>query len=223
MAIDNIPLTYHASKRRKTFGLKVMAEQVKVYYPHRACLSDVHSWVASQSSWIEKHWVNLQLRAPAMSVCELPGTLWWRGKKVPIAEFANECGLAPSFWAKDFDEQKKQLLRALQTKAERMLPPFLAAAERRLEASSNSLKIRAYKSRWGACDRRRNVTLNSLLVMAPEPVVDYVACHEIAHIYYLNHSPAFWHTVRKVCRAEQVADAKAWLKAHGSELTFLLR
>ena len=223
MTIDHIPLTYHASKRRKTFGLKVMAEQVKVYYPYRARLSDVHSWVASQSSWIEKHWANLQLRVPALSVCELPGTLWWRGKKLPTAEFANECGLATSFWVKDFDSQKKQLLRALQTKAERMLPPFLAAAERRLEASSNSLKIRAYKSRWGSCDRRRNVTLNSLLVMAPEPVVDYVACHEIAHIYYLNHSPAFWHTVRKACRAEQVADAKAWLKAHGSELTFLLR
>lgn len=223
MSIANIPLIYQASKRRKTFGIKVMQGHVKVYYPHNARLVDVRQWVAGQSLWIERHWSSLQSRVPAKCNDALPDALWWRGEKVPLNFFVNKCGLKPHFVLNDFSVQKKQILRALQKKAEQMLPSHLAEAERRLDASCSSLKIRAYRSRWGSCDIRRNITLNSLLVMAPESVVDYVACHEIAHIYHLNHSPAFWQTVRKACRAEQIADAKSWLKMHGSELTFLMR
>lgn len=54
------------------------------------------------------------------------------------------------------------------------------------------------------------------LVMAPPPVLDYVAAHEVAHLAELNHSPAFWAVVARLFPDH--ARARAWLRSDGSRL-----
>jgi predicted metal-dependent hydrolase len=46
--------------------------------------------------------------------------------------------------------------------------------------------------RWGSCNTRREVRLAWRLVKAPAEMVDYVVCHELAHLRHMNHSAAFW-------------------------------
>jgi hypothetical protein len=54
-------------------------------------------------------------------------------------------------------------------------------------------------ARWGSCNSRREVRLAWRLVKAPAELVDYVICHELAHLRQMNHSPAFWAEVARQC------------------------
>lgn len=55
------------------------------------------------------------------------------------------------------------------------------------------------RTRWGSCNTRREVRLAWRLVKAPAALVDYVICHELAHLRHMNHSRAFWAEVERQC------------------------
>ena len=61
------------------------------------------------------------------------------------------------------------------------------------------LMLSSALARWGSCNARREVRLTWRLVKAPEELVDYVICHELAHLRHMNHSPAFWAEVERQC------------------------
>ena len=61
------------------------------------------------------------------------------------------------------------------------------------------LIISSAVSRWGSCNSRREVRLAWRLVKAPPRLVDYVICHELAHLKHMNHSSAFWAEVARQC------------------------
>ncbi len=55
------------------------------------------------------------------------------------------------------------------------------------------------RSRWGSCNSRREVRLAWRLVKARPALVDYVVCHELAHLRHMNHSREFWAEVGRMC------------------------
>ena len=53
--------------------------------------------------------------------------------------------------------------------------------------------------RWGSCNSRREVRFSWRLVKARQALIDYVVCHELAHLRHMNHSTAFWQEVARMC------------------------
>lgn len=76
--------------------------------------------------------------------------------------------------------------------------------------------IRTQRTRWGSCSSKGNLSLNALLMLAPESVRDYVVVHELCHLKEMNHSPRFWRVVANVLPTYK--SAEAWLKENGHAL-----
>ncbi|HSN56925.1 MAG TPA: M48 family metallopeptidase [Candidatus Sulfomarinibacteraceae bacterium] len=92
-------------------------------------------------------------------------------------------------------------------------PPSIARAE----YSTNQ------RSRWGSYSQRtRTVRLNAALREMPRWVLEAVLAHELAHVVYPDHSPAFWRLLRQVCpatdRARAFLEGVAWTAAHWEAL-----
>lgn len=96
----------------------------------------------------------------------------------------------------------------------------LAAASTRYAAevgrSYSSLALRDTRSRWGSCSPDGRLMYSWRLILAPPPVLDYVAAHEVAHLVELNHSPAYWRVVTGIC--PDWRQHRGWLHQHGSTL-----
>lgn len=79
-----------------------------------------------------------------------------------------------------------------------------------------AIRLRDQKARWGSCSAKGTLSFSWRLILAPPMVLDYLAAHEVAHLSHLNHRPAFWRLVRRIC--PDTDRAEAWLKAHGPDL-----
>jgi hypothetical protein len=86
----------------------------------------------------------------------------------------------------------------------------------RLGKSVARVGIRDPKSRWGSCSSSGTLSFSWRLVLAPEPVIDYVVAHEVAHLVEMNHSARFWRVVAGLVPDSQTP--RAWLKRHRLEL-----
>ena len=78
------------------------------------------------------------------------------------------------------------------------------------------VSVRDTKSRWGSCSGQGNLSLSWRLILAPEPVLDYVVAHEVAHLAEMNHGPRFWRLVESL--TPNTAAPRAWLKRHRNRL-----
>jgi predicted metal-dependent hydrolase len=79
-----------------------------------------------------------------------------------------------------------------------------------------SVAITTAETRWGSCSSNKTLNFNWKLVMAPIEVIDYVITHELAHLTELNHSRAFWETVRKMYPLYR--EYRTWLRRNGESL-----
>jgi predicted metal-dependent hydrolase len=78
------------------------------------------------------------------------------------------------------------------------------------------IAIRDQRTRWASCSARGNLSFNWRLVVAPEPVLDYVVVHELCHRLRHDHSPEFWSIV--AAARPTYARERRWLHEHGPEL-----
>lgn len=63
--------------------------------------------------------------------------------------------------------------------------------------SFQSVRYHRQFRRWGSCSSLKNINISHRLIGAPQPIVDYVIIHELAHLKYLDHSRDFWKLVKQ--------------------------
>ncbi len=116
----------------------------------------------------------------------------------------------------DPQHQARRLTDWLKAEAQVDLAARTAVHAGRLGVTVKTVKMRDQASRWGSCSSSGNINYNWRLIMAPPFVLDYVAAHEVAHLVEMNHSAAFWATVKRTL--PDMERGRAWLKAHGRQL-----
>ncbi len=92
----------------------------------------------------------------------------------------------------------------------------LDAAVAQVGASYSGLSIRAQSTRWASCSASGAMSFNWRLLLAPEPVLDYVVWHEVCHLDVRDHSPRFWALVER--RFPGWRAQRDWLRRYGATL-----
>lgn len=84
----------------------------------------------------------------------------------------------------------------------------IAICARQYGVATPRLFLSNARTRWGSCNVKREIRLNWRLIQAPQPTIDYVVAHELAHLVEMNHSRRFWDLVAAVCPHHKQARAE---------------
>lgn len=105
-------------------------------------------------------------------------------------------------------EQEKQewmnkvVIEMLRKQCKLLVTPILNARSAAAGVQFNRVTYKDVSSRWGSCSGLRNLNFNVWLLLAPKELVDYVVCHELAHLKEMNHSAKFWAEVDRILGGE---------------------
>jgi predicted metal-dependent hydrolase len=212
-----IEYTVRRSARARRVRVNVRAHtSVEVVLPAHASERAAAAAVRELAPWIERR-LSEGRRALA-SVAARAGTVPYLGTPLvlvpePGRTRAHRKGEKLFVPAGDHRPAVERLYRRL---ARAEIAARLDTAVALVGASYSGLSIRAQSTRWASCSASGAMSFNWRLLLAPEPVLDYVVWHEVCHLEVRDHSPRFWALVGS--RFPGWREQRDWLRAHGATL-----
>lgn len=224
MSLGIEPLEYVLVRRRgrRGVGLKVDENGLTVSAPCTMPLARIEALVRESERWVLRKVVEWRAR-------QVPVVTWTGGTSLPLldATLMLRVTHGSRTTAQRVDGELRVTVRepaepevrraviswykrAAREHLGRRLTELAAAA--RLEAPRFFLS--SALARWGSCNSRREIRLAWRLLKAPSELVDYVICHELAHLRHMNHSAAFWDEVQRQCPDYRRLRAKLFATDH---------
>lgn len=200
---DGQRITYQLDLRvRKTIGLKITEHGLVVHAPKRISATHLQQVLLQKAGWIQQ---KLALRA-ANQVATMQWVdgepLLFMGQDVTLTLIQHPTSKAVVLEGNQLmvrsphiDQPAWVARKVLHWYAQQALPDFtrrvqLVAAHMGEKVASVALSNA--KSRWGSCNSRKQIRLNWRLIQAPPHIIQYVVCHEMAHLREMNHSSRFY-------------------------------
>ena len=190
---------------RKTCAIHIRDNAVEVRAPLWMPKADIDRFVASKESWIaEKLAVSAALAEQRADFSlSYGGTVLYRGEDCPIiAKPGRYIGLSEDGFympsGLSSDSVKSACVQIYRLSAKAVLTEKAYSFAERMDVYPAAIKINGAKTRWGSCSTQKSINFSWRLMMAGDPVIDYVAVHELAHLKEMNHSPRFWAVVERV-------------------------
>lgn len=192
---------------RRGVGLKVDESGLTVSAPATMPLVRIESLVRESEPWVLKKIAEWRLR-------QVPAASWRDGAQLPFlgqplvlrlveASRARAELQGDQLWvgtrAAGDEEVRRAAVGWYKREARAYLLPRTAMLAERAGIAPPRFMLSSAMSRWGSCNSRREVRLAWRLVKAPVEMIDYVICHELAHLRHMNHSAAFWAEVERQC------------------------
>jgi predicted metal-dependent hydrolase len=86
----------------------------------------------------------------------------------------------------------------LKESAQKYFNERLAFYQTKINEHLNHITLSNAKTKWGSCSSSKNIKLSWRLIHAKPEIIDYVLCHELAHLKHMNHSTLFWKEVESI-------------------------
>lgn len=211
MAVKNFDITdigaVKVTKRKGTKNLRIRLGpngEVIVSQPVWLPYSAGTEFAKSHKEWIAKHRTEPRLFTQDMQVGKahqlifvrsdgLKPTVKLKGKYATVLVPRGRVISAP-----DVQAAAKRVARKALVAEKDYLKQRLDELAAHFEYDYRELDFKFMKSKWGSRRSDGRITLNYRLLDLPLDQIDYVICHELAHIKHMNHSPAFWKLVEKM-------------------------
>lgn len=85
--------------------------------------------------------------------------------------------------------------KAILSQSYNILLPYVRKQASQLNFAVKSIEIKDFKSRWGSCSSKNELSFSLYLIQLPWHCIDYVIYHELAHTKHHNHGAQFWDLV----------------------------
>jgi predicted metal-dependent hydrolase len=207
LTIAGVDLTYHLRRsQRRTIGLTIDQRGLRVGAPHKAQLADIEKLIHQHSAWVLDKLADWQTRPIAqkheitdgcvISILGAPLTVRITQSDRPHWEFSGGAlHLRPTTKV----NAGNLLNTALREKARHVVAERLTIYASELGVATPPLRLSSARTRWGSCSPHGSIALNWRLILMPLSILDYVVCHELAHLKEMNHSHRFWSVVAQIC------------------------
>jgi predicted metal-dependent hydrolase len=214
---DGIEYAVRRSDRARRVRVTVDPQRgVEVVLPRRAPEREAAAAVRELRPWIERRVSEFALARATIAA---------RGDTVPylgeMLRLAPEPGRTRvhrqgGLLRVPAGEHRPALERWYRRAARAEIAPRLDYACARAATSYTSLTIRGQRTRWASCSPSGAMSFNWRLLLAPEPVLDYVVWHEVCHRHVMDHSPSFWTLLEHHCPGYR--ERSRWLRRNGATL-----
>jgi len=220
------------SARRRSISIEIAKAQVVVRAPHFVAKADIEKFVREKSLWVQQKLVQQEQQLSA-----LPHYTFVNGSSLPylgeplelvvhtqpkadVVRYGEKLLVILTSRSRLTAEQqtKRLVCQWYQAQAHKLLQAKTDAAAAHLAVEYRGLTLKATRSKWGHCTAQGAIQYNWQILLAPEPIVDYLVAHEVSHLLHHNHSAAFWAAVASLC--PDYKNRRAWLKANGMQLMF---
>ena len=220
-------LHYQLERRqRRTVGLKITENGLVIHAPKRISQSHLESIIVLKADWIRK-------KLETLIENKLPEMQWRHGETLLFMGNTISLAVEHDIRSKAVEYEPGVLQLAMPNHHDQTLiarkviqwykKQALVDFTRRLEIFSSKLGVSFTSfnlsnagSRWGSCNSRKEIRLNWRLLQAPPHIINYVVCHELAHLKEMNHSAKFWATVASIYPDYKLAEKE--LKALSANL-----
>lgn len=212
-------ISYRVRRSDRARRVRVRVDEssgVEVVLPRRAPEREAAAAVRQLRPWIERRVAELE-RTRAL-VAARGATVPYLGATLRLApepgrtrvHRRGETLLVPG------DDHRDALERWYRRRAAEEIAPRLDRATALAGSRYTRLTIRGQRTRWASCSTSGGMSFNWRLLLAPEPVLDYVVWHEVCHLDVMDHSPRFWALLAS--RWPDYRAHSAWLRRHGATL-----
>lgn len=173
-----------------------------VHAPKRMSTSEIFKYIREKEKWITSKQKEIQERLNFNKEIINYNQILFLGKKYEILklrgikkiELSEDALIVPYGLENNILKIKQWYI----SNAKKILKDRLEYLAEIMQIDYASLTINNTKSRWGSCDKNRNIKLNFRLIMLPHKVLDFVLIHELAHIIEFNHSKDFYKIISLV-------------------------
>jgi hypothetical protein len=192
---------------RRGVGLKVDETGLTVNAPANMSMARIEALVRESEAWVLRKLVEWHAR-------QVPEVAWTEGALLPFLGTTLILRIATAGRARVHrvhddllvatpggtpEEVRRAVVAWYKREARAHLHDRVEVLAQRAGLAAPRLFLSSALARWGSCNSKREVRLAWRLVKAPEPMIDYVICHELAHLRHMDHSAAFWAEVGRQC------------------------
>ncbi len=182
----------------KRLKLAIKQQQVFLTTPPTTTEWQIQQFIQRSMPWLEQHWPtkSTQLCGTVIHLAAINKTLTVVvDAQCRIAmEVGNQLHLPANHGSTN-----QHLQKWLISQAKLYLPNRLQLLAQSYALPYQSCTIKRTVGRWGSCNAHKDISLNALLLLLPQPQIDYVLIHELCHTVHMNHSAAYWQLVSRYC------------------------
>jgi predicted metal-dependent hydrolase len=210
--------------RKRSASISLSNDLVKVTVPSTLSDNRIRDLVRKRTPWIKKKLQEQSVRPTIPPREYISGeTVTYLGKNYRLKVLRGDQpsiklrrGYVEATVTKTDIDPKKTIRSLLEhwyrSLAEKRLDEKTVRLAGVIGVNPASVTVKNYKSRWGSCSTKGDISYNWRIILAPHSIVDYVVVHELCHMLEHNHSSKYWKHVER--HVPNWRECKEWLKLH---------